>query len=95
MTLFDAEAAIAAVGAGTIDASFRAVARPARERPDGIRAVRVFDEAIQLLTGPAHELAAARSVGPAQRPGTGSGCPASWPAPSGPRSTTRWPPRSG
>jgi DNA-binding transcriptional LysR family regulator len=69
VTLFDAEAAIAAVGSGTIDASFRAVTRPARELPGGIRATRVFDEPVQLLTGPAHELATAGSAAPAQLAG--------------------------
>ncbi|MEU2870526.1 LysR family transcriptional regulator [Streptomyces olivoreticuli] len=66
VTLFDADAAIAAVRSGTIDASFRALTFPARQLPDGVEAVRVLDEPIQLLTGPAHELAAARAVTPAQ-----------------------------
>ncbi|WP_116215425.1 LysR family transcriptional regulator [Streptomyces olivoreticuli] len=69
VTLFDADAAIAAVRAGTIDASFRALTLPARQLPDGIEAVRVRDEPIQLLTGPAHELAGARAVTPAQLAG--------------------------
>ena len=33
--------------------------RPARRLPEGVKAVRVLDESIQLLTGPAHALAAA------------------------------------
>lgn len=69
MTLFDADAAIAAVRSGTIDASFRAVTLPARQLPDGIEAARVHDEPVQLLTGPAHEFAAARAVTPAQLAG--------------------------
>jgi DNA-binding transcriptional LysR family regulator len=69
VTLFDADAAIAAVRSGTIDASFRAVTLPARQLPDGIEAARVLDEPIQLLTGPAHEFAAARAVTPAQLAG--------------------------
>ncbi|MGW2021789.1 LysR family transcriptional regulator [Streptomyces decoyicus] len=69
VTLFDADAAIAAVRSGTIDASFRAVTRPARQLPDGIEAARVHDEPVQLLTGPAHEFAAARAVTPAQLAG--------------------------
>ncbi|KOG41314.1 LysR family transcriptional regulator [Streptomyces decoyicus] len=69
VTLFDADAAIAAVRSGTIDASFRAVTLPARRLPDGIEAARVHDEPVQLLTGPAHEFAAARSVTPAQLAG--------------------------
>ena len=66
MTLFDADAAIAAVRSGTIDASFRAVTMPARRLPDGIRAARVLDEPVQLLTGPAHEFATACAVTPAE-----------------------------
>ncbi|AXI76216.1 LysR family transcriptional regulator [Peterkaempfera bronchialis] len=69
VTLFDADAAIAAVRSGTIDATFRAVTRPARQLPDGIEAVRVLDEPIQLLTGPAHGFAEARAVTPAELAG--------------------------
>ncbi|MFV8182820.1 MULTISPECIES: LysR family transcriptional regulator [unclassified Streptomyces] len=69
VTLFDAEAAVAAVRAGTIDASFRALTRPARQLPDGIEAARVHDEPVQLLTGPGHALASARTVTPAQLTG--------------------------
>jgi DNA-binding transcriptional LysR family regulator len=66
VTLFDADSAIAAVLAGTIDASFRAITLPARQFPDGLEATRVLDEPIQLVTSPAHALAAARAVTPAQ-----------------------------
>ncbi|KQC37445.1 LysR family transcriptional regulator [Frankia sp. ACN1ag] len=59
------DAAIAAVRAGTIDASFRAVPLPARQMPDVIKAIRVVDEPHELLTGPTHSLAAARAVTPA------------------------------
>ncbi|HEX5405371.1 MAG TPA: LysR family transcriptional regulator [Pseudonocardiaceae bacterium] len=59
VTLFDADAAVGALRAGTIDASFRAVTQ---RLPDGIRSVRVFDEPVQLLTGPTHVFAAARAV---------------------------------
>jgi DNA-binding transcriptional LysR family regulator len=59
-----ADAAIAAVASGTIDASFRATTRPARQLPDGITTARVLDEPHQLLTGPAHKLAAACAVTP-------------------------------
>ncbi|MEV0373850.1 LysR family transcriptional regulator [Streptomyces sp. NPDC050636] len=69
VTLFDADTAIAAVRSGTIDASFRAVTVPTRQLPDGIEAARVLDEPVQLLTGPAHEFAAARTVTPAQLAG--------------------------
>ena len=64
VTLFDAAAAIAAIREGTIDASFRALVVPARELPDGIEAARVFDEPVQLLTGPGHPYAAAAAVKP-------------------------------
>ncbi|WP_328916641.1 MULTISPECIES: LysR family transcriptional regulator [unclassified Streptomyces] len=69
VTLFDAEAAVTAVRSGTIDATFRAVTVPPRRLPDGVRAARVLDEPLQLLTGPAHPLATARTVTPAQLAG--------------------------
>ncbi|MFJ9708742.1 LysR family transcriptional regulator [Streptomyces sp. NPDC101234] len=64
--LFDVEAAVAAIRSGAIDASFRAVAMPGRPLPEDIESVRVLDEPLQLLTGPAHVLAGARSVTLAQ-----------------------------
>jgi DNA-binding transcriptional LysR family regulator len=42
---------------------------PARHLPDGISSARVLDEPVQLLTGPGHQLAAARTVRPAQLAG--------------------------
>ncbi|MGW6904130.1 LysR family transcriptional regulator [Streptomyces sp. NPDC054940] len=70
LTLFDVDAAVAALRAGTIDASFRFVhPGPARQLPDGIEAVHVYDEPVQLLTGPGHAFAAARTVTPAQLAG--------------------------
>jgi DNA-binding transcriptional LysR family regulator len=69
VTLLDAETATAAVRSGTIDATFRAVTVPGRHLPDGVKAARVLDEPHQLLTGPAHELASARVVTPAQLAG--------------------------
>ncbi|MGY0065046.1 LysR family transcriptional regulator [Streptomyces sp. LZ34] len=66
MTLFDADAAIDAIRSGTIDASFHAVTTPGRLLPDDIGVARAFDEPVQLLTGPAHELASARTVTPAE-----------------------------
>ncbi|MDT0449442.1 LysR family transcriptional regulator [Streptomyces hesseae] len=62
MMLFDIETAVTAIRSGAIDASFRAVAAPGRPLPDDIESVRVLDEPLQLLTGPAHALAGARSV---------------------------------
>ncbi|MFI5583532.1 LysR family transcriptional regulator [Amycolatopsis sp. NPDC051758] len=65
VTLFDAEAAIAAVRDGSIDASFRAVAALSGE----VQSMAVLDEPLQLLCGPAHALAAAGAVTPAQLAG--------------------------
>jgi DNA-binding transcriptional LysR family regulator len=67
--LFDVRAAIEAVQTDAVDASFRAVAQPARPVPDGIEAARVFDEPVQLLTGPRHALAGAGTVTTAQLAG--------------------------
>ncbi|MFE7236447.1 LysR family transcriptional regulator [Streptomyces sp. NPDC002405] len=60
--LFDIHTAIAAIRSGEIDASFRAVAAPGRPLPEDIESVRVLDEPLQLLIGPDHALASARSV---------------------------------
>jgi DNA-binding transcriptional LysR family regulator len=66
VTIVDsAQAAIAALQAGTIDASFRAVGSPASRLPPGIKAAPAADDAHQLLVGPTHPLASARSVTPA------------------------------
>ncbi|MEV4379172.1 LysR family transcriptional regulator [Streptosporangium sp. NPDC049644] len=67
--LFDIEAAVAAIRSGTIDASFRAVVVPGRPLPEDIESAWVLDEPLQLLTGPAHALAGARSVTVAQLAG--------------------------
>ncbi|PXY27158.1 LysR family transcriptional regulator [Prauserella muralis] len=65
VTLADARAAVAAVQAGTIDAAVRAVTAPGHELPGDVEAVRVFDEPIELLTGPGHALAPVAEVRPA------------------------------
>jgi DNA-binding transcriptional LysR family regulator len=63
VTIVDsAQAAVAALEAGTIDASFRAVGSPASRLPPAIKAAPAVDDAHQLLVGPAHPLASARSV---------------------------------
>ncbi|MEV0980924.1 LysR family transcriptional regulator [Streptomyces sp. NPDC049915] len=67
--LLDIETAVAAIRSGTVDASFRAVAAPGRPLPEDIESVRVIDEPLQLLTGPHHALAGARSVTLAQLAG--------------------------
>ncbi|WP_432170299.1 LysR family transcriptional regulator [Streptomyces sp. 1222.5] len=69
LMLLGIETAVAAIRSGTIDASFRAVAMPGRPFPDDIESARVLDEPLQLLTGPAHALAGARSVTVAQLAG--------------------------
>jgi DNA-binding transcriptional LysR family regulator len=69
VTLFDADTAITAVRSGAIDATFRALTIPTWQLPDGIEAARVLDEPVQLLTGAAHEFAAARAVTPVQLAG--------------------------
>ncbi|MFJ4839725.1 LysR family transcriptional regulator [Streptomyces sp. NPDC088746] len=67
--LFEIETAVAAIRSGAIDASFRAVAAPGRPLPEDIESVRVLDEPLELLTGPGHALAGARSVTVAQLAG--------------------------
>ncbi|MGC4869300.1 LysR family transcriptional regulator [Micromonospora sp. DT53] len=62
----DVHAAMAAVEAGTVDATFHAVTVAARHLPAAIRATRVIDEHHELLVGPRHALANARTVTPAQ-----------------------------
>jgi hypothetical protein len=52
-----------------IDASFRAVPHAAGRSGDGIESVRAHDEPVQLLTGPGHALAGARSVAPSRLAG--------------------------
>lgn len=63
ITLPDAATAVAAVEAGQVDATFRAVLRD--DQLDGrVRASRVLDEPLQLLTGPEHPLADATELRP-------------------------------
>ena len=57
--------AAAAVQAGEIDASFRTVTDPAT-LPDGVRMIHAFDSPLELLVGPRHPLADARTVTPRQ-----------------------------
>lgn len=69
LMLVEIETAVAAVRSGAIDASFRAVAMPGRPLPEDLESVRVVDEPLQLLTGPAHALADVRSVSVARLAG--------------------------
>lgn len=61
----NADAAVAELLAGRIDATFRALAAP----PAGVTAERALDDPLQLLTGPRHPLARARSLRPADLAG--------------------------
>lgn len=61
VTLPDIDTALAALQTGALDASFRYVA-PTRRLPAGTESVRVLDERLDLLVGPRHPLADARSV---------------------------------
>jgi hypothetical protein len=64
----DVEAAVDAVAAGTIDATFHGV--PPRLRlPAGVSASPVITERHELLVGPRHPLAGARAVRPAELAG--------------------------
>ncbi|MFB9186821.1 LysR family transcriptional regulator [Dactylosporangium sucinum] len=65
----DVDTAVAAVRSGAIDATFRAVTAPERQLRDGLAAARFLDDPHELLTGPAHRLAAARAVTPAELAG--------------------------
>jgi DNA-binding transcriptional LysR family regulator len=60
LTGVEAESALAEVGAGTIDATFRSL-RDAKV-PSGLRSARVIDDRHELLVGPRHPLANARTV---------------------------------
>lgn len=68
VTLFDADQAVTALRTGSIDATFRAVL-PGSRLPEGIESVPVYDEALQLCVGPAHALANAAVITPAQLAG--------------------------
>jgi DNA-binding transcriptional LysR family regulator len=65
----DLAGAVAAVEAGTIDATFHAVTVPVRRLPATIRTARVIEERHQLLVGPGHAFANAHAVTPAQLAG--------------------------
>ncbi|MET8875797.1 LysR family transcriptional regulator [Nocardia sp. NPDC004604] len=58
----DAAAALAEIGAGTLDATFRSLRDSARKVPTGLRSLRVIDDRHELLVGPKHPLANAKSV---------------------------------
>ncbi|MER6846378.1 LysR family transcriptional regulator [Streptomyces flaveolus] len=57
----DPHVTAAAVQAGEIDASFRSVTDPATLPPD-VRMIHAFDSPLELLVGPRHPLASARTL---------------------------------
>ncbi|MEU3658335.1 LysR family transcriptional regulator [Streptomyces sp. NPDC032940] len=61
----DPHVAAAAVQAGEIDASFRSVTDPATLPPD-VRMIHAFDSPLELLIGPRHPLASARTLTPSR-----------------------------
>ncbi|MFE0178794.1 LysR family transcriptional regulator [Streptomyces sp. NPDC059002] len=61
----DPRVAAAAVAAGDVDASFRTVTDPAALPPD-VRMIHAFHSPLELLVGPRHPLAAARTLTPEQ-----------------------------
>ncbi|WP_326676550.1 LysR family transcriptional regulator [Streptomyces sp. NBC_01237] len=61
----DPRVVVAAVEAGDIDASFRTVTAPDALPPD-VRMIHAFASPLELLVGPGHPLAAARSLTPPQ-----------------------------
>ncbi|WP_330178654.1 LysR family transcriptional regulator [Nocardia sp. NBC_01503] len=61
----DPREVVAAVRAGDIDASFRSVTDPGT-LPREVRMIHAFDSPSELLVGPRHPLAAARTLTPAQ-----------------------------
>ncbi|CCH19097.1 LysR family transcriptional regulator [Micromonospora lupini] len=61
----DPRAAVAAVQAGDVDASFRSATDPAT-LPRDVRMIHAFDSPLELLVGPRHPLASARTLTPAQ-----------------------------
>ncbi|AZM49450.1 LysR family transcriptional regulator [Streptomyces sp. WAC 06738] len=69
VTVYGGGPAVEAVRDGTIDATFRTLPPPGRKLPDDIAVGYVMYEPVQLVTGPAHEFAGARSVRPAQLAG--------------------------
>ncbi|MGW2916368.1 LysR family transcriptional regulator [Streptomyces angustmyceticus] len=64
----DPRVAVAAVRAGDVDASFRSVTDPAA-LPRELRMIHAFDSPLELLTGPRHPLASARTLRPSQMRG--------------------------
>ncbi|MFB9907805.1 LysR family transcriptional regulator [Allokutzneria oryzae] len=62
LTGVEAASALAEVGAGTLDATFRSLRDFAGKVPSGLRSARVIDDRHELLVGPRHPLAKAKTV---------------------------------
>jgi DNA-binding transcriptional LysR family regulator len=58
----DAASALAEVAAGTLDATFRSLRASAGKVQSGLRSARVIDDRHELLVGPRHPLANAKTV---------------------------------
>ncbi len=61
----DPREAVAAVRAGDVDATFRTIPDPAA-LPSDVRMIHAFDSPLELLVGPRHPLASARTLTPAR-----------------------------
>jgi DNA-binding transcriptional LysR family regulator len=66
LTHTDAASALAEISAGTLDATFRSLRDTTGKVPSGLRSARVIDDRHELLVGPRHPLANAKSVTPAR-----------------------------
>lgn len=66
LTGVEAASALAEVTAGTLDATFRSLRASALTVPSGLRSERVIDDRHEVLVGPRHPLANARTVTPAE-----------------------------
>jgi DNA-binding transcriptional LysR family regulator len=66
LPILDSDDALAAVAAGTVDLTFRALAATAGRPPTGLRAGPVLYDRHQLLVGPRHPLADHRQLTPAE-----------------------------
>ncbi|WP_040808296.1 LysR family transcriptional regulator [Nocardia concava] len=64
----DVDTAVAAIESGTVDATFHAIPTHLR-LSEAVRATRVIDEPHELLVGPRHPLADARTLTPSQLAG--------------------------
>lgn len=58
----DAPSAMDEISAGVLDATFRSLRASAGEVPGGLRAARVIDDRHEILVGPGHPLANAKTV---------------------------------